>query len=49
MKEREKVDDGEWLKKCMKCIHCYKRKTDDEEILCRCRKGCNFKEKKTKT
>ncbi len=48
MKEREKNDTEEWLKKCMKCTHCYKRRNDDEEILCRCRKGCNFKEKKIK-
>lgn len=49
MEERKRYDAEEWLKKCMKCTHCYKRNTDDEEILCRCRKGCNFKEKKIET
>lgn len=46
MTELKKEPTPEWLKKCLECIHCYKRKNDDEEILCRCRKGCNFKGKR---
>lgn len=33
----------EWLKKCLTCTHAYSVKSDDGEIRCRCRKGCNYK------
>lgn len=33
----------EWVEKCLSCAHCYKVKADDEELRCRCRKGCNYK------
>ena len=34
-------DMPEWLKKCMTCTHVYTTKED--EVNCRCRKGCNYK------
>lgn len=49
MKERNKDDTPEWLKKCIECTHCYKIKSDDEEIRCRCRNGCDFKKRKNST
>lgn len=36
----------EWLKKCICCTHAYSTQSDDMEIKCRCRKGCNFKQAK---
>ena len=36
-----------WVEKCMKCVHCYQIKNDADELRCRCRNGCNFKEVKT--
>ena len=36
----------EWLEKCLTCKHCYQRKKDADEILCRCRNGkCNYEKK----
>lgn len=32
------------VEKCMKCVHCYQTKNDADELRCRCRNGCNFKE-----
>ena len=39
-----KNDMPEWLKKCLKCTHAYTTQYDEDELKCRCRKGCNFKE-----
>ena len=39
-------DLEDWAKKCLSCTHCYKKKDDDEYIYCRCRKGCNYQDKK---
>lgn len=39
-------DCEDWVEKCMKCVHCYKRKDDDDTLYCRCRTGCHFKEVK---
>lgn len=36
-----------WVEKCMRCVHCYIVKDDADELRCRCRNGCNFKEVKT--
>ena len=33
-----------WVEKCMRCVHCYTVKNDADELRCRCRNGCNFKE-----
>lgn len=39
----------DWVYKCLSCIHCYRRKDDDETMYCRCKKGCNYEtNKKTK-
>lgn len=35
-----------WVEKCMRCVHCYIAKNDADELRCRCRNGCNFKEAK---
>jgi len=35
-----------WVEKCMKCVYCYQIKNDADELRCRCRNGCNFKEVK---
>ena len=38
-------DDADgWVDKCMRCVHCYQVQSDADELRCRCRKGCNFKE-----
>ena len=36
----------EWLKKCISCTHDYTTQDDDMEVKCRCRNGCNFKQRK---
>lgn len=36
----------EWLKKCISCTHGYTTQDDDMEVKCRCRNGCNFKQRK---
>ena len=41
------MDVEPWVEKCMKCVHCYQVKNDADELRCRCRKGCNFKEVRT--
>lgn len=41
-----KQEDEDWLDRCMRCIHCYTPVNDADEIRCRCRNGCNFKEYK---
>jgi len=46
-KNINKDDTPEWLKKCMQCAHVYTTKGDAEEIRCRCKKGCNFKQIKS--
>lgn len=33
----------DWYYKCKSCIHCFVKWTDEEEIHCRCRKGCKYK------
>lgn len=39
--------EEDWVKKCKTCVHCYKKRDDDELLYCRCRNGkCNYKEKK---
>lgn len=40
------MDIEPWVEKCMKCVHCYQIKADADELRCRCRNGCNFKEVK---
>lgn len=47
--EREMNGDLEdWAKKCMSCIHCYKKKNDDEYLYCRLQTGCRYETKKKK-
>ena len=42
MEEKE-----DWIEKCLKCQHSYRRNNDADTIYCRCRGGeCNFKEVK---
>lgn len=36
-------DCEEWIKKCVKCKHCYVKKKNLDEVYCSCKKGCNFK------
>ena len=36
----------DWAIKCMSCTHAYTTRSDDMEIKCRCKKGCNFKQAK---
>lgn len=35
----------DWLKKCLTCKHAYQTQDNDLEWKCRCRNGCNYKEK----
>lgn len=38
------MQEENWVDKCLKCQHCYKRKDDDELLYCRKRNGkCEFK------
>lgn len=39
------TEDNEWLEKCLSCRHAYRR-NDDDDIHCRCRKGCRYEERK---
>lgn len=41
-------DLEDWAKKCMSCIHCYKKKNDDEYLYCRLKTGCRYETKKKK-
>lgn len=39
----------EWVKKCLSCKHCYRRKDDADTLYCRCRNGqCRYEEYKKK-
>lgn len=38
--------DGDWQEKCYRCSHVYIPKYDADEVRCRCRTGCHFKEVK---
>lgn len=42
----EEWDLEDWAKKCITCIHCYKKKNDDEYIYCRLKNGCRYETKK---
>ena len=44
----EKWDLEDWAKKCITCIHCYKKKNYDEYIYCRLKNGCRYETKKKK-
>ena len=37
----------DWLKKCLTCKYCYKKRTDDETIYCRKIK-CEYKKYESK-
>lgn len=41
--EHEEKEYDDWVYKCMRCQHCYKRKDDDDTLYCRTKSGCNFK------
>ena len=39
----------DWLQRCLTCKHCYKVKSDADEIRCRTRSGkCEYKPYKAK-
>lgn len=38
--------ESEWMDKCYRCRHVYKRVNDDDTLYCRCRKGCRYEEAK---
>ena len=43
--KQDKYDDGEYLKKCLDCCHCYRSYRDESVIGCRRAdkaKGCRF-------
>jgi len=39
-------DLEDWAKKCLSCIHCYKKKDDADYLYCRLKKGCRYETKK---
>lgn len=39
-------DLEDWAKKCMSCIHCYKKKDDADYLYCRLKNGCRYETKK---
>ena len=41
-------DLEDWAKKCISCIHCYKKKNDDDYLYCRLKIGCRYETKKKK-
>lgn len=41
-------DLEDWAKKCMSCIHCYKKRNDADYLYCRLRNGCRYETKKKK-
>lgn len=47
MRDEEGGKFEDWVKVCLSCIHCYKKKKDDDEMYCRCRDGkCHYKPSK---
>ena len=41
------TDDLEdWAKKCLSCIHCYKKKDDADYLYCRLKKVADMKQRK---
>lgn len=36
--------ESEWMDKCYRCRHVYKRVNDDDTLYCRCKTGCKFEE-----
>lgn len=39
-------DLEDWAKKCLTCIHCYKKKDDADYLYCRLKNGCRYETKK---
>lgn len=41
-------DLADWAKKCMSCIHCYKKRYDADYLYCRLKSGCRYETKDKK-
>ena len=41
-------DVEDWVKKCMSCIHCYRKRNDADYIYCRLKTYCRYETKKKK-
>ena len=41
-------DVEDWVKKCMSCIHCYRKRNDADYLYCRLKTYCRYETKKKK-